>query len=138
MFLKIFPASGYQTFSERRSERRTQFHERDVSAGHFSNHERKKNAARFSLEKRRMSAENKLNKTEKRFSLQARDETLNKTISEAKHTPNSKQTPTSNCFELISINFYPFRSILTHFDPFQSISTHFDQFRSILSYFDPF
>ena len=50
-----------QTFSERRSyerrsERRSQFHERKVSAAHFSNHERKKSAAHFLLQERMMSA----------------------------------------------------------------------------------
>ena len=50
-----------QTFSERRSyerrsERRSQFHERKVSAAHFSNHERKKSAAHFSNHERKKSA----------------------------------------------------------------------------------
>ena len=43
-----------QTFSERRSyerrsERRSQFHERDVSGAHFSNYEREKSAAHGNL-----------------------------------------------------------------------------------------
>ena len=31
-----------QTVKERRSERHSQFHERDMTGAHFSNHERKK------------------------------------------------------------------------------------------------
>ena len=50
-----------QTFSERRSyerrsERRSQFRERNVSGAHFSNHERKKSGAHVFLEERVMSA----------------------------------------------------------------------------------
>ena len=52
---------GKQTFSERRSyerrsESRSQFHVRKVSAAHFLNHERKKSAAHFLMQERMMSA----------------------------------------------------------------------------------
>ncbi len=45
-----------QTFSERRSERRSQFRERNVSGAHFINYERKKSGAHVFLEERVMSA----------------------------------------------------------------------------------
>ena len=56
----------HQTFSERRSyerrsERRSQFRERNVSGAHFLNYERKKSGAHVFLEERVMSA--KIEKT---------------------------------------------------------------------------
>ena len=52
--MAIFLLADMQTIKERRSyerrsERRSQFHERDVSGAHFSNHERKKSAAHGNL-----------------------------------------------------------------------------------------